>query len=272
MENKKFKFAVTGAESAPETDPVLLRGSFEEIFSRAAELGYDGVEIHLRTPEAVSPEKLTYLSEKYGVAVAAVATGLAKREEGLCLIDDDAAGRAAAVQRLKDFVEWAAEVGCTIIVGSMRGNIPDKKNRKTVDERMHEALGEVLRYAEEKGVTIVLEAINRYENNYCNTALETAEYVRSFNSPNPLPHLDTFHMNIEEADMNEAIRSVGRLGHVHLADNTRWACGDGCLDFRKILQTLAEIGYDGYVSVECLPIPDGDTAAKKSIQYIKSLL
>lgn len=273
MKKVPFKFAVTAAEQAPEMDPVLLRGSIESAFHKAAELGYDAIEVHLRSAEAIPAERMVELAKETGVAVAAVATGLAKREDGLCLIDDDPAARAAAVERLKGFVDWAAVVGCIIIVGSMRGNLPDKKNREIPDARMHECLGEVARYAEEKGVTIVVEAINRYENNYCNTAEETAEYVRTFHSPALLPHLDTFHMNIEEADMVEAIRKTGKeLGHIHFADNNRHACGEGCLDFGAVLDALIDIDFKGYVSVECLPLPDGVTAAERSIRYIKSLL
>ena len=128
MRDVPFKFAVAAAEQIPETDPVLLRGNIEGIFRKAAELGYDAIEVHLRSADALPAERMVQLAKETGVAVAAVATGLAKREDGLCLIDDDPAARAASVERLKGFVDWAAVVGCIIIVGSMRGNLPDKKN------------------------------------------------------------------------------------------------------------------------------------------------
>jgi len=85
-------------------------------------------------------------------------------------------------------------------------------------------------------------------------------------------HLDSFHMNIEESDPVKAIRLAGnRLGYFHIADNTRYWPGSGIIDFKSQIDTLVEIGYSGYVSVECLPGEDGYESAKKAIAYIKSL-
>ena len=80
-------------------------------------------------------------------------------------------------------------------------------------------------------------------------------------------------MNIEEADMLGAIRAVGnKLGLIHFADNNRRACGEGAFDFTQILSTLSEAGYKGYLSVEHSCIPDGYTAAKHSLDFLKSLI
>jgi len=79
-------------------------------------------------------------------------------------------------------------------------------------------------------------------------------------------------MNIEERSMEEAILMCGdKLGYIHVADNNRRACGDGSIDFKKVLDALGKISYKGYISVECLPLPDGITAARKSILHLKSL-
>lgn len=79
-------------------------------------------------------------------------------------------------------------------------------------------------------------------------------------------------MNMEETDMYEAIRLAGRrLGYMHVADNTRLAPGTYCLDFNKIFETLKEIGYEGFITTECFPKPDGKTAAKAAAEYLKKL-
>jgi sugar phosphate isomerase/epimerase len=79
-------------------------------------------------------------------------------------------------------------------------------------------------------------------------------------------------MNIEEPSMEESIRICGdRIFHFHVADSNRWHPGAGHLDFRSILDTLFDTGYDGFVSGEFMPIPDADTSARKSIAYLKTL-
>ena len=79
-------------------------------------------------------------------------------------------------------------------------------------------------------------------------------------------------MNIDETDPYEAIRLAGKkLGYVHLADNSRRYPGSGQLDFQKTLITLQEANYQGYLSVECFPYPNGKEAAAKAIQYLNTL-
>jgi len=84
--------------------------------------------------------------------------------------------------------------------------------------------------------------------------------------------LDTFHMNIEEPSIQDSIRSCGdRIFHVHVADSNRWHPGAGHLDFSSILATLQEVGYDGFISGEFMPVPDPETAAERSIAFLREL-
>ena len=77
---------------------------------------------------------------------------------------------------------------------------------------------------------------------------------------------DLYHMNIEETNLADALRVAGPLvGHVHFADSNRRAAGLGHTDFAPIVAALVEIGYDGYLSAEVLPLPDADTAARQTI-------
>ena len=86
-------------------------------------------------------------------------------------------------------------------------------------------------------------------------------------------HLDTFHMNIEEVSIEEALRaSAKRLLHIHLSDSNRWVPGLGHLNFHSILSTLREIGYQGYLGLECLPKPDAQKAAGHAFQYLEAML
>ncbi len=270
----KYHFAVTSAEFALPKAPVLLRCGIREQFEKAKELGYDAIEMHLRTPEDVDPYSVVALQKEFGIRVSAVATGLAKLIDNLCLIDPSEEGRKAAVDRLKRFIDWSAVVGNAIILGSMRGNLPEDETRALSEAWIRQSLTEVTDYAREKKVVILLEVINRYENNYLNTARETIAFIRSFQNDFLKVHLDTFHMNIEEADMTAAIRETGKdlLGYIHFADNNRHACGEGALDWSAIMQALVDVDYEGYASVECLCIPDGYSAAGNSLEYVRSLI
>lgn len=270
---RNLKYAVTVAPWALKDAPVLLCGEMRPQLEQAKALGYDAIELHLRTPDDANVSEMRSLCGEFDIRVSAVATGLSKLVDNLSFIDDNPKVRAAAVDRIKEFIDWSAVLGCGVIVGSMRGTIPDLSNKERYSKHMTDCLGRILAYAEPANVPIYLEVINRYENNYLNTAQETLDYVNSFKNDCLLVHLDTFHMNIEENSPEKAIELCGsKLGYIHFADNNRHACGDGTIDFEKILTALENISYKGYVSVECLPLPDGISAARSSITNLKGLV
>ena len=267
-----FRYAVCASEGAALKEPVLYRGSYPDAFEYVRSIGGQGVEVHVRNAATADRDALHRASEKTGVAVSGVATGLAKRVDGLSLVDDDPVRRAEAVSRVKGHIDLAEEFGCTVVIGSMRDNIPSPERREETLTRLYEGMVECAEYISGKNCSIVFEAINRYENNYFNTAEETAAFVDRIGSPQIRVLLDTFHMNIEERDMSAAIRLLGdRLGHFHLADNNRWYPGQGTIDFRASLLALHEIGYKGYLSCEYLPLPDEKTAAAKGLAYMLAL-
>ena len=124
--------------------------------------------------------------------------------------------------------------------------------------------------AAEKNVPVVIEVINHYEVDVFTTAAQLAEYLQQNGFRSVYAHLDTFHMQLEEESFTKAIRSVaGKLGYFHIADSTRWYPGSGYLDFKEILRALEEIGYDGYLALECFPHEDNEDTARKGLQYMK---
>ena len=85
-------------------------------------------------------------------------------------------------------------------------------------------------------------------------------------------HMDTFHMNIEEVSICKAITKYKDfLGYFHIADSNRMYPGCGHIDFIKIKDALLSINYKGFIVLECLPIPDGQTAAQNALSYIKNI-
>ena len=139
-------------------------------------------------------------------------------------------------------------------------------------EFLVEALQECSAAAAPHGVSYALEPLNRYETDLIHTVADGMELIDRVGADNFGLLLDTFHMNIEEPSIENSIRACGdRIFHFHVADSNRWYPGAGHLDFSAILETLFETGYDGYISGEFMPIPDADTGAQRSIEYLNSL-
>ncbi len=132
---------------------------------------------------------------------------------------------------------------------------------------------ELAEYAEKTDGELVIEAIDRFETNYLRTAQDVLELIEDVGSTRVKVHLDTFHMNLEEQDWRRAILSCkGRLGHVHVADNSRNYPGWGLIDFRQIMSLLLEIGYDRSLTLECFPVPDGETALRRGLKHLDGLM
>ena len=118
---------------------------------------------------------------------------------------------------------------------------------------------EIIKTAEDCGVTYCVEAVNRFETCVINTAAEALAYVEQIDSPNIGVLLDTYHMNIEETSFAEAIRLAGsRLTSFHTGENNRTAPGRGHLDWDEIFGTLKEIGYTGRIISEPFPNMGGE--------------
>lgn len=112
-------------------------------------------------------------------------------------------------------------------------------------------LARVADKAKAAGVTLCLELVNRYETNLINTVKQGIAYIRDTGSDNILLHIDTFHMNIEEADQAQAIRHArDYIGYFHAGENHRGFLGSGTIDFAQVFDALVDVGYSKYVSVE----------------------
>ena len=269
---ENIKLAATITSEASKYSPVVMGGNPTESIKKISQLGYDAVELHWGNPDQIDIDKIISACEKYDIMISAFATGRAYVQEGLSLIDDDEVKRKSAIRRVFEFVDMASPFGATILIGCLRGNIKDQGMLGYYCDKLAESTLMVADYAAGKGVPIVFEAINRYENNYLNTAAETLDFIKRYNLPNTKILLDTFHMNIEDSDMVQAILSCGSMvGYVHFADSNRHYVGGGHLDFKEIISALKAINYRGFISAECLPLPDSDTALIKWIQGVKNV-
>ncbi|MYH62147.1 MAG: sugar phosphate isomerase/epimerase [Caldilineaceae bacterium SB0675_bin_29] len=215
---------------------------------RLARYGYKSIELS-GEPDVFDTKELRKLMAEYGIACWGAVSLMF---EGRDLIHADETVRASSISYLNDCITMAKELeGYEMtIVPSQVGKVAPMDTPEQEWAWAVESLKEVYDHAQKEGIRIALEPLNRFETNFLNRtdqAMLLAEEV----GPDCGVCIDTFHLNIEEADMIEAIKSSkARLVDFHVADNNRMACGMGALNWPLIVGTLKEIGYDGALTVE----------------------
>ncbi len=248
----------------------LLSGTFEEKATKAAELGYDGIELMVRDPADLDCPAVKMTLTKAGLEVPQVVTGELFGADGLCLVTADEALRCRAEERTRAVIDLAAYLGAMVNIGRLRGQLSLLGDVPDAHSVAIDRLRDVATYAANQGVKITLEPLNRYESDYIQNAADGMRFVEDMGCDNVGLMLDLFHMNIEDASIEESLRLARtRVWHVHVADSNRRYPGSGHLDFDSIFATLDDIGYNGYVSGEMLPLPDPDTAAQKTMEFLR---
>ena len=267
-----MKLSIVLSTEQASFSALAYKGRLEANVAKMAALGYDGVELAIRDPACLDNEELTGMLRKQKLAVPAIGTGQAYVEDGLSFTDADETIRAKAVARIKAQVELGAQWGSKVIIGLIRGkNCNEVDSEQTLDWLV-EALRQCASFAQRHSVKLALEPINRYETDLINTVSEGLKLLENVGGDNLGLLLDTFHMNIEEASIEDSIRLAGdRIFHFHVADSNRWYPGAGHIDFGRVVEALREIGYAGYLSAEILPMPDPDTCAERTIATMRPL-
>lgn len=246
---------------------------FEANAARLAELGYDGIELAVRDPALLDVAGVRRVMDNYHLLVPAIGTGQAWGEEHLSFTDPDPAIRERAVSRVLSHIPLAREFNAIIILGLIRGQVQRDVTPEQARAWLMQALKIVTDAAHESNVRFVLEPINRYETNLLNDVHDTLALINELGADDLGALYDTFHANIEEPDMEASLRACGaRLFHVHVADSNRWAPGAGHVDFARIVATLREMKYTGWVSAEILPKPDIASAQEQTMRTMRPLL
>ena len=234
--------------------------------TRAAELGFDAVEIFSPSPEALAAINLQKVLDEHHLGLAAVGTGGGMVIHGLTLCDSDASRRGAATDFVRSIIDMGASLGAPAIIGSIQGQWGGELDRETGLDLLREGLDELGTHAQQQGVPLIYEPLNRYETNLINTIADGVALIDSLCTDNVRLLADLFHMNIEEVDIADALRSGGsHIGHVHFVDSNRRAAGMGHMAYEPIAAALAKIGYDGYVSAEVFALPTSQAAARQTI-------
>ena len=220
----------------------------EVTVARLAKFGYESIEIS-GEPEIYDSKHVRGVLKENGIRCwGSVTLMLGERN----LVAKDQAQREKSVQYVNDCVTMVKELDgyeMTIVPATVGKIEPDG----TPEEEWKWAVGsmrEIYSHAMKEGVKLAIEPLNRFETYFCSRAAQGIELAKA-TGPECGVCLDAFHINIEEADPYEAIRSAkGLLVDFHVTDTNRFACGQGHWDWLKVVGTLQTIGYDGALTVE----------------------
>ncbi len=254
--------------------PFVLWDDLAASLRTAAELPYDAVELFPPEPNALDPKDLAKQLKSHNLAVSAVGSGAGWVRHKLSLTHADPSHRARAIAFIKDMIDFAAEFGAPVIIGSMQGrwgvgeSVPKDQALAYLAVAL-ETLGE---HAQSRGPALLYEPLNRYETNLLNTVADTVQFLKTLTTTNVKVLADLFHMNIEEADLAAAIRAGGQhIGHVHFADSNRRPAGLGHMDYAPIVAACREIDFDGYFAAEAFPYPSPIEAARQTVKRFREL-
>ncbi len=215
---------------------------------RLAKYGYESIEISGEPYTYDTKEVRKVLQENNIRCWGSVTLMLEDRN----LVAKDEAQRAKSVQYTKDCITMVKELEgyeMTIVPATVGKISPDGTPEEEWEWAI-DSLKECYDWGKKEGVVLAIEPINRFETYFCSRAAQAMAIAEAV-GPDCGVCLDAFHLNIEEADPYESIRSAkDRLVDFHVADTNRFACGQGHWDWKKLVGTLKEIGYDGALTVE----------------------
>jgi len=257
------------------------------LIERAHALGFAVMDVPVRTLDErdvrATKTKLDTMG-MYAVAVAGVG-------EPYDLTSEDESTRQTTLEYLRKLVRNTHGIGATILAGVYYGPIGKLIGRGPTNEELErsaEGLKEVARFAQEWGVKLALEPVNRYETYLINTAEQGLRMIERIDEPNVGLLLDTYQMNIEEKDFYDAIVKAGDgLFHCHACENDRGIPGTGLVHWDRVFQALRDINYQGVLTIESFAssipetaastciwrslAPDEDTLAREGLTFLRSL-
>ena len=253
-------------------------------------MGFDQFEVPIEGTADIDYAEAAAILKDNDLAVSVCAAMGPDRD----LIHEDPAIRDSGVAYIKHIVDAAQTLGAVNVVGPLYSAV-GRVWQMTDEERARDTdllvvqLKALVAYAGDRGVTLCVEPLNRFETSFINLAAQAIEVVDRVDHPACKIMLDTFHMNIEEKSLGDAIRAVGdRLAHVHACENDRGAPGSGNVAWDDVAAALKAINYDGPLVIESFtskvksiaraaaiwrPLaPTQDDLAQAGVAFLKGLL
>jgi D-psicose/D-tagatose/L-ribulose 3-epimerase len=226
------------------------RADFVYYIEKAAKLGFDILEIstaYLDELPKTEIDKIRKAAEDHQIEIT------------YCIgfpASEDSAIRKSGIEHAKKTLEIINYLGGKNFCGINYSSWPGSLNEGITDKRPYlnrsmNSIREVIKTAEDLDITYCVEIVNRYEQYLLNTAAEGVAYVDEIGSSKLKVLLDTFHMNIEEENIGNAIITAGeRLGHLHIGETNRNVPGKGRMPWDEIMSALKRINYTNRIVME----------------------
>jgi D-psicose/D-tagatose/L-ribulose 3-epimerase len=229
------------------------------------EAGLDGIEIGLLDPATFDAGAFRKVSESIGLGC----TSCGVLPQDASLISEDQAQRKKAREYIELWLEKTVEAGGNVGCGPLYAPVGKFTGvRRTSDEwkRGVEGWQEIAPLAEKLAIDVAIEPLNRFETYFLNTAEDSAKFCGEIGSERVGILIDTFHANIEEKSIGQALISAGKhLKHLHSCENDRGIPGSGNVNWAEFFQTVKAIGYDKWMVIESFGFSIGALSAAASI-------
>lgn len=223
-----------------------------DVFHKVKDLGFEVVEIGLENISGLDTRKVKQALGTTGLECTVCAVTGQRTD----ITSDDPSIRENAKKYLRDCIEICARLEAELLSGPIysavgKARLVSPEQREKEWNLCMDTLDDLSEFALRRGVTIAVEPLNRFETDLINTAQDAVRLVRSVGSPALKIHLDTFHMNVEEKSLGQAIRDTGAyLYHFHACENDRGTPGTGHIPWPEVASALKDIGYDGHIVME----------------------
>ena len=230
------------------------------IIDRLKEIGYDGVECLIGSPDEKAYKRFGDHAHNIGLETTSVfVVGVDENP-----VNPSAEIRARGLDRIKWGIDRAHDMNAKVMCGpfhSAHGFFTKKPPQDEEYQRCAEVLHAAGEYASQAGITLALEALNRFECYLCNTMEQLQRLIKASDHPNVKAMFDTHHANIEEKKNQTALQTIAPyLAHVHISENDRGTPGDGLVQWDENFSALADIKFDGWLTIEAFSRNDPDFA------------
>jgi D-psicose/D-tagatose/L-ribulose 3-epimerase len=227
--------------------------------------GFDGIEVPILDPTQFDAQAIGRELDRIGLARTAVANV----PGGSSLASSDGAERQRAIDHVAGAIKGARDLGATLLAGPMYTPVGFLTGQRRTAEEWRWAVDSWQRLvpvAEAAGIEVAIEPLNRFETYFLNTAADAALLCRAIGSPRIGILVDTFHANIEEKSLGAALRHAGpHLKHLHVCENDRGIPGSGHVAWAELFSTVAELGYDRWMTIESFGFAAGALSTAAAI-------
>jgi len=267
-----MKYSIVVADGTFSTNTAALLGTFDSVAGRAADIGFQAIQLTVNKPSEVNIKELQTAMARHSIAVSSIATGRGYTVDGLCLSSGNYENRMAAVHRMKEHMDLGAEIGnAKAVIGAIRGWAKDAGGREAYIKQLRESLLELVEYGEKKNIEIVFESNDHFETDLLLNIEDTSAFIREIGSKKLKLQLDTMHIYNENDDFYPAtLRNGDLIGQVDISGPDRCVPCDN-FDYALLLKALKQVNYQEYLVFEHVATPP-ENAAKAGFDYIQSLL